>query len=812
MYNEKPIIKLFKYENRFIQIAQIDDYESVSWERKLYEAGQFSITINFNIPNAHLFKRGMFVQLGNDPSSFGEIRKIQDTIGADGKGSQKRLITGYDARYIFKRRIISNLNNGDTWQLTGKAEIVMKSLIADQCGENAEEKRKLPINVENPITYMGVYDTGIMLSINGDEWREEALDFSSYGNYFYCRAFCVNNNEKSIGVFIDNNHSFYFWKSFDFGKSWIKTQIDISEPFSEYNITRSKIYRGGYSDKAKLYYAWGSATLNNDVIRFFLLKSSDGVNWTYTLMNGEGDLHPMDCVFAEDKNAFYICGYENINVNPKGMVIKTADFEHWETVYKTPNNVSMSNYVQFYGIAYSQKAKVFILTGISSRLSTWKSNYVISQTENQFDVNAGTIPTDTDDDLERVIYISEKDVFVTASMNTNKMFVSTDGGITWQIQFNQISNIKTLRYNNNLLQYSCYGYTGSSYKFFVSRDVINWEGFNLDYELKDYEIINFYKIIGKEVSVSESYSNLYEVLKTIAINGNIGWRVAFREGELFFEVYEGTDRSKSVFFNTEMDTLANGNFNDSLDNYVNAVYIGGKGEGSERDIYEGESLIEGESPSAFDRFESWSNESEMTNEEEYSAKAEGILNEAVKTLSFSGAGLAKSPYEYRKQYDVGDRISIAFSDIKATVQILSVTEHWQKGVYNMTFSFGKTEAELKNQLHTMLRQIQKASNKTSVIDCVKWYNVADVIAQSASDVTFNTLGFTGTSSRNIFKLCFYENGTGSKSYNIYVKNLTNDLTLTTGIEGASNLVLTAGTYVTRIYVDENGNVIKYNFS
>ena len=803
-YNEKPIIKLFKYENRFIQIAQIDDYESISWERKLYEAGQFSITINFNIPNAKLFKRGLFIQFGNDPCDFGEIRKIQDTIGADGKGNQKRLITGYDARYIFKRRIISNLNNGDTWQLTGKAEIVMKSLIVDQCGENAEEKRKLPVNIEEIINYVGIDSYDFLLSNNGREWERQELPLETD---FWCRVVCVNNVNKSIGVLIGNDeNTAYFWKTFDFGKTWSKTRIDF--PVSEYNLQLARIQNGGYVAEKDMYYAYGGGLIQEtNQFRCFLMKSTDGgETWTFTLMAEEGDLYPMDCIYVKDKKAFYLCGFENALVNPKGMVIKTSDFEHWETLYKTPTSGIFYN-----SIDYSPKAKAFILVG-SHNNSADKSNYVISQTENQFDVNAGTIPTDINDNLLGVTYVAEKDLFIAVTSTTKKMFTSTDGGQTWQKQFNQVVGQSKVRYNNNLLEYSVFGYINNVSKFFVSKDVVEWNSFNANANILQYDLIDFYKTIGKEVSVSESYSNLYEVLKTIATNGDIGWRVAFREGELFFEVYEGTDRSKSVFFNTNMDTLANGSFDDSSDNYVNAIYIGGKGEGSERDIYEGEDLINGESPSSLDRFESWSNESEMTNVNEYSAKAEGLLKEATKTLSFSGAGLAKSPYQYKKQYDVGDRISVAFSDTKATVQILSVTERWQKGVYTMTFNFGKTEAELKSQLHTMLRQIQKASSKSSVIDCVKWYNVADVVAQSGSDVTFNTLGFTGTSSTGIFKLYFYENGTGSKSYNIYVKNLTTNVTLTTGIEGASNLVLTAGTYVTRIYVDENGNVIKYNFS
>ena len=65
-YKEKPQLKLYAFtNNQFILQAIIDDYQECSFEHNLYDAGQFSVTINFNIPNSQLFQRGLFIQFGN---------------------------------------------------------------------------------------------------------------------------------------------------------------------------------------------------------------------------------------------------------------------------------------------------------------------------------------------------------------------------------------------------------------------------------------------------------------------------------------------------------------------------------------------------------------------------------------------------------------------------------------------------------------------------------------------------------------------------------------------------------------------------
>jgi hypothetical protein len=462
-YNEKIQLKL--YNKNFILQAIIDDYNEISFAHNLYEAGDFSISINYNIPNALLFQRGLFVQFGNDPYMFGEILSVTDSIAQDGKGSQMREIKGKDARFLFKRRVIKNMNSEGLWVMTAKGELCLRNLILDQCGENAEEKRRLPI---------------------------------------------INN-------------------------------------------------------------------------------------------------------IPESANA-----------------------------------------------------------------------------------------------------------------------------------------------------------------------------------------------IGKEYSVSESFSNLYDTLVTIATQSEIGWRVKFN-GNLELEVFQGEDLSSSIQFSTDFDSLSNGTFTDTSESYANSIYVAGKGTGNDRDIYEGEI----EAPEGLDRYEAYDNQSGMTTENEYEAEALSMLSQYGQTITVAGNGLAKSPYTFKEQYNIGDIITIAFSGKSAKAQILNVTEHWAFGQYGCTFSFGKPVNDLNRQMQLILKQIQKASNKTTTTSSVKYYTIPTDTQMPKSDVIYDTIGFIGecAADGSTFKLYLDEERTGAKTYHIYFKQLAGGkLTLTTGVTGASNLVLNSGTYVAIIFVDASGNV------
>jgi hypothetical protein len=174
-----------------------------------------------------------------------------------------------------------------------------------------------------------------------------------------------------------------------------------------------------------------------------------------------------------------------------------------------------------------------------------------------------------------------------------------------------------------------------------------------------------------------------------------------------------------------------------------------------------------------------------------------------------GTALAKNPYVYKENYNVGDIIKISFSGKSANTRVLSVTEHWSgRGEYAIEFEFGKPMNNLANQLQLMLRQIQRAGDNSSSTDSIRWYTIPTDTEMPKADVTFDTIGFIGDAGAGAtFKLYYNSNGTGSKTYHVYFKQLagTGKLTLTTGV-GAVDLVVSVGTYVMIIYVDENGNI------
>lgn len=489
-YREKPLLKLYEFDSgSFRLVAIIDDYMSCSCERNMYEAGQFTIDINFNIPNARLFRKNQFVQFGNDAMDFGVITTVHDSIGSDGKGSQIRSISGFDCRYLLKRRIIKTMNSGDSWKWSGTGEMCIRNLIREQCGELAEEKRRLPI---------------------------------------------VN-----------------------------------------------------------------------------------------------------------------------------------------------------------------------------------------------------TIP-------------------------------ASDG-------------------------------------------------------------------IGFEYSVSESYSNVYEVCVTIATQTEVGWCVAFRNGTIVLEFYSGGDLTRTVRFDTDYNSLESGDFEDSSDSYSNSVYIGGKGSGENRDIYEGESLINpaylrldndgrltigykshliigGDVPSGMDRFESFDSASGLESEEEYINENRSMLSQYSQSINLSGEGLARSPYEYRKQYDVGDTITVAFSGISVKVQILSITEHWTHGKYDLQFEFGKPVMSLSRQLNVLINKIQSNMAAEERTASRKDYYLPTDTGMNRADVACDVITFTGSPS-GAFRMWFDPASlVGAKTYHVYLKGITSGLTLTTG--RGSNVTLPSGTYVTIIYIDTDGSIYR----
>lgn len=340
---------------------------------------------------------------------------------------------------------------------------------------------------------------------------------------------------------------------------------------------------------------------------------------------------------------------------------------------------------------------------------------------------------------------------------------------------------------------------------------------------------------GGQITVSEIHNNLYDVICNYCQQSGLGWKVDFNGEELILNFYETTDISQLVKFDVKYESLKNGEFEESSENYKNVVYVGGQGKGSNQAIYEAEGikpnsylLINGghlmldnntsdrlvigyEIPTGLNRIEHFENQSSLTTEEELRKTGESKLVEYSQKLNFTGTGLEKSPFEFRVNYDIGNIVKVAFDDRNAYVEILSVQESWAFGEYLLEFEFGKPINTLANQINKLYSWLQKYQATNDVGKSgVKYYTIPTDTQQPIEDVTLDVIGFTGTvGSGATFKLYLDDSGTGAKTYHVYLKNLlgSGKLTLTTD-KGQADLLLDSGTYVTIIYVDTDGNIIR----
>ena len=779
-YKGKPQIKLFKFiNNKFELQAIIDDYQECSFEHSLYSAGIFTISINYNIPNANLFQRGLFIQFGNDSKSFGEIIKITDSISSDGKGSQIRIIEGYDSRYLLKKRIIKNLNYNGKWELTGKGEFVLRKLIQDQCGFTCnEEKRKLP------------FENGI--KINNSFLQAESPITTSWWGLAY---------SENLNLFVATGASGFKIATSPDGVEWTVRPNPVS------SAVTGALTAIIYSEEKNLFVAAG----DNSVI----LTSPDGINWTQQTVNVISNFRGV--TWCKEKELFIVSG---IN----GIIMSSPDGVEWTVRYSgTSTNVRK--------VVYSEKLDLFVAVGTGGTIITSSDLENWTQRESH-----------TTNFLYSLEYSEEKNLFVTVG-NAGVILISEDG-INWKIVAQ--NNQKYLVEVKYFPELNLFISVGEDRFYCVSSDGINWQNYILEAtpvrgtnDLRSICHSKFYNKlvivgynsqlfmsmdsessdnVGVECFISEAYSNLYDVCETVCTQNEIGWNLKFKDSKLTLEFSNKKDKSDTIKFSPSYDSISDGSFVDSSESFSNVTYIGGQGQNNDRDIYEGEALIEDNSPFGLERYESWSDKRDITTYEEFENQANQLLNQYTQTISVQANGLSKSPYIFRRDYDVGDIITVEFSGKSSKVEILSVVECWSHGNYELQFSVGKPQMSLNSQLQLLLRKIQNASEKTDNTQSVKWYDIEKSNSMPAEDVKCNTLGFTGQIYDEEFEFILYFNkdenlinATGSKTYTIYRKQLSGDgyLVLTTGIEGTEKVYFRLGEdAVSSIYVDNFGNVFE----
>ncbi|MFS1513623.1 siphovirus ReqiPepy6 Gp37-like family protein [Chengkuizengella sp. SCS-71B] len=212
------------------------------------------------------------------------------------------------------------------------------------------------------------------------------------------------------------------------------------------------------------------------------------------------------------------------------------------------------------------------------------------------------------------------------------------------------------------------------------------------------------KQLGSVIDWQSRYKNLAEELEGISFSSGLGWDIVLdlQQQKWSFEVFEPKHKTASqselppVIFSAHFDNIKSHTFIDSAIGYKNTAFVGGQGEGASRMIVEmGESL-------GMERLETFIDARDL--EEAASLKTRGNqkLQEMQKIFSFEAEILTHGPFEYEKDWDLGDIVTIQDRKLGITLDtsISEVKEIYESDGFRLDVTFG-------NHVPTLIDKIKK---------------------------------------------------------------------------------------------------------
>lgn len=218
--------------------------------------------------------------------------------------------------------------------------------------------------------------------------------------------------------------------------------------------------------------------------------------------------------------------------------------------------------------------------------------------------------------------------------------------------------------------------------------------------------------------LAENGEQLDITLENICEYADIGYdiRLNIDNQHLMFDVIPGIDRSRSqserraVVFSVEHRNLSTAEYYTDDENYRNVVYA--KSEEKSNGVHSQPAYTdELELPSGLDRREMFSDCTSLSiaeTETSISVKTKALQELSVHkgTDEIACTVVSTGPYEYLRDWDVGDLVSVDMVSFGKTVdkRIATVTEEYSSGKYIVTPGF-KTEETARVKLVRRLKKI-----------------------------------------------------------------------------------------------------------
>ena len=244
-------------------------------------------------------------------------------------------------------------------------------------------------------------------------------------------------------------------------------------------------------------------------------------------------------------------------------------------------------------------------------------------------------------------------------------------------------------------QTNLYGRVDLALTQLVEHNAVNTGNINRDFlNLSIGNIPWTDETINKQITGDNLYNTVVEFCKTYGWGFEIVRNIAH---SVVFNVYKGANRTKEVIFSAEYDNLPRTNYLRSVLDYRNTARVAGEGEGPAR-----KSVVIGNDNVDLDRYELFvdardisSNDGEIS-ESNYRKllinRGNVKLAESKLQIAVDGEVNTLEQYEYKKDYNVGDLVTIKTEyGITTTSRILEAIECEDATGYKIILTFSSWE-------------------------------------------------------------------------------------------------------------------------
>ncbi|WP_461366633.1 siphovirus ReqiPepy6 Gp37-like family protein [Candidatus Darwinibacter acetoxidans] len=208
---------------------------------------------------------------------------------------------------------------------------------------------------------------------------------------------------------------------------------------------------------------------------------------------------------------------------------------------------------------------------------------------------------------------------------------------------------------------------------------------------------------GDKIVYQTRYKQLDEELGKLSLVSGLGWDVLlnWQDKTWVFDVLEGRDLTAGqtanppVIFSAEFDAVQEQVFIESDIGHKNAAYVGGQGEGVEREIVEVGSGLSG-----LDRLETFVDARDLEQTADLPERGLQKLAEVAPVLTFDTEILTESPYKYGTDWDLGDIVTVQNRKWGVTLdsRVTEVTEVYEPAGFRLQATFGSSIPTLPEKI------------------------------------------------------------------------------------------------------------------